>query len=67
MIIKRMRSDCMRVMANLGIASSTELDETSEKISFSGIKRTFNPNYREIRVPEVRRPLAKDRFQPRFL
>jgi len=31
-MIKRMRSDCMRVMANLGIASASELDESSEKI-----------------------------------
>ena len=36
MLIKRMRSDCMRVMANLGLASASELDASSEKITFSG-------------------------------
>jgi len=32
-----MKSDCMRIMANLGLATATELDKSSEKIEFSGL------------------------------
>ena len=40
-MIKRMKSDCIKVMANMGLASGKELEKYSETILFSGEECIF--------------------------